>query len=72
MTDRLKATLRYCLILFLVIVPIYFLVYRFFWPEIARQEAIYTALMYGGINVMFLGSLHYFRNHVREERDSDK
>lgn len=61
MSAQLKATLKYCLILFLVIVPIYFLVYRAFWPEVARQEAIYTSLMYGCINVMFLGALHFFR-----------
>ena len=67
MNDKLKATLRYCVILFLVLVPVYFLVYRMFWPEVDRQEAIYTSLMYGGINVLFLGSLRYFLKRDAEE-----
>ncbi|OAV43105.1 hypothetical protein [Lewinella sp. 4G2] len=60
MSEKLKGTLKYCGILFLVLVPIYFLVYRLFWPEVPRNEAINTSLMYGIINVIFLGALRHF------------
>ena len=61
MSDRLKNTLSYCLKLFLFIVPFYYVVYALFWEDVPRKEMIITSLLYGGVNVMFLGSLHYFR-----------
>lgn len=57
---RLLRTLRYCLILFLVLVPVYYLVYTLFWSEIPRGEAFRTSLMYAVIKMVFLGALHYF------------
>ena len=69
MSPKLKNTLSYCLKLFLFIVPLYYLVYALFWDDVPRQEMIVTALMYGGINVMFLGSLHYFRDSETNQEE---
>lgn len=53
----------------MVIVPAYYLVYRLFWDDVSSGEALTTALIYGVLNVLFLGALHYFRvsNRVEEE-----
>lgn len=67
MTPRIKATLRYCGIVFLVLVPVYFLCHLLFWPEEGSRVALTTGLMYGAINVLFLGSLHYFRKREEEK-----
>ena len=60
MTDRLKRTLRYSLVLFVFTVPTYYLVYRFMWDEVPRKLAFGNSLIYGVLNVIFLGSVHYF------------
>lgn len=74
LTPRLKRTLRYCLILFVVIVPTYYLVYRLMWPEVPQGEAFTASLIYGMLNVLFLGALHYYRvsNRVEEENGEKK
>lgn len=56
---RLLRTLRYCLTLVVVLVPVYFLVYTLFWSDVPRLEAFKTSLMYAVINMVFLGALHY-------------
>jgi hypothetical protein len=68
-SPRLQRTLRYCAVLFLVIVPAYYFVYTLFWEEVSSGEALTTSLIYGVLNVLFLGALHYFRvsNRVEEE-----
>lgn len=58
-TPRMWRTLRYCLILLLVLVPIYYLVYTIFWSEVPRQEALQTSVLYAVVNMIFLGALHY-------------
>ncbi|MEM9525694.1 MAG: hypothetical protein AAGA31_03745 [Bacteroidota bacterium] len=60
LSPRLKRTLIYCLIAFVVIVPIYYVVYGFIGKDFAPGERLNTSLMYGFINVLFLGALHYF------------
>lgn len=72
LTPRLKRTLRYCLILFVVIVPTYYLVYRLMWPEVPGGEAFTASLIYGMLNVLFLGALHYYRVSNRVEEDNSK
>lgn len=74
LTPRLKRTLRYCTILFLVIVPVYYLVYRLLWEEVPSGEAFTTSLVYGILNVLFLGALHYYRvsNRVEETDESQR
>lgn len=69
LTLRLKRTLRYCAILFLFIVPAYYLVYRLLWDDVPPREAFTTSLIYGVLNMIFLGALHYFRvsKYVEEE-----
>jgi hypothetical protein len=66
---RLQRTLRYCAVLFLVIVPAYYFVYKLLWDDVSSGEALTTSLIYGVLNVLFLGALHYFRvsNRVEEE-----
>jgi hypothetical protein len=68
-SPRLQRTLRYCAVLFLVIVPAYYFVYKLFWDDVSSGDALTTALIYGVLNVLFLGALHYFRvsNRVEEE-----
>jgi hypothetical protein len=68
-SPRLKRTLRYCAILFLVIVPAYYFVYKLFWDDVSSGEALTTSLIYGVLNVLFLGALHYFRVSNRVEED---
>ena len=69
--SRLKRTLRYCLILFAVLVPLYYIVYTLFWSEVPTGEAFKTSLMYGAINVVFLGALHYFYASAPKEDAGD-
>lgn len=59
-SPRLKRTLIYCLVAFVVIAPIYYLVYGLIGKEFAPGERLNTSLIYGFINVLFLGALHYF------------
>ena len=59
MSEHLRGTLRYCLVLFLVLVPVYFLVYRMIW-DAENSYAWTTALIYGTLNVLFLGALRHF------------
>ena len=60
MTDRLKRTLRYCVVLFVFTAPLYYVVSGFLWEEVTPRDRLITALLYGGINVLFFGSIHYF------------
>ncbi|WP_020568564.1 hypothetical protein [Neolewinella persica] len=68
-SPRLQRTLRYCAVLFLVIVPAYYFVYKLLWDDVSSGEAFTTSLIYGVLNVLFLGALHYYRvsNRVEEE-----
>jgi len=59
-SPRLRRTLIYCLVAFLVIAPIYYLVYGFIGKDFAAGERLQTSLIYALINVLFLGALHYF------------
>ena len=69
MTPRLKDTLRYSFKLFCFVFPLYYVVYRLFWDDVPHQEMLLTALMYAGINVLFLGPLHYFRTRPADESE---
>ena len=61
LTPRLKRTLRYCLVLYVFIVPTYYLVYRLMWTEVPPRTAITNSLVFGVVNLIFLGALHYYR-----------
>lgn len=68
MSDRLKRTLRYCFILYVFIVPVYFIFYQILYPETPWRTALISSVLFGVVNVIFLGSLHYFR--VRRDEDA--
>ena len=59
LTPRMKRTLRYCLVLLAVLVPIYYLVYTLFWSDVPKNVAFQTSVMYAVVNMVFLGALHY-------------
>ncbi len=61
LTPRLKSTLRYCLVLYVFIVPVYYLFYRLMWAEVPSKTAFINSLIFGVVNLIFLGALHYFR-----------
>lgn len=69
LSPRLRRTLRYCLVLFVVLTPVYYLVYTLLWDEVPRREALLTSLMYAVINMVFLGALHFvYSGGSNEER----
>lgn len=68
-TPRMWRTLRYCLILLLVLVPVYYLVYTTFWSEVSGREALQTSVLYAVVNMIFLGALHYVYASKTEERE---
>ncbi|MEO0732370.1 MAG: hypothetical protein AAFZ52_06020 [Bacteroidota bacterium] len=59
-TPRLRRTLRYCLVAFVVIAPLYYVVYGFIGEALNPAERLQTSLIYAVINVVFLGALHYY------------
>jgi len=71
LTPRLKNTLRYCLILYVFIVPVYYLFYRLLWEEVPPRQAIVNSLIFGVVNVIFLGAVHYFRVGNKDEEGED-
>ena len=71
LTLRLKRTLRYCAVLFLFIVPAYYLVYRLLWDDVPPREAFIASLIYGMLNMVFLGALHYFRVSKKVEDEGE-
>ncbi|TXF88804.1 hypothetical protein FUA23_13215 [Neolewinella aurantiaca] len=71
LTPRLKRTLRYCLVLYIFIVPTYYLVYRLMWDDVPAKVAFINSLIFGIVNLTFLGPLHYFRVGNRDEGGAD-
>lgn len=67
-TPRMRRTLRYCVILLAVLVPVYYLVYTLFWKEVPRAQAFQTSVIYAVINMVFLGALHYVYASKGEEQ----
>lgn len=70
-TPRLKSTLRYCLVLYVFIVPVYYLFYRLMWSEVPSKTAFINSLIFGVVNLIFLGALHYFRVGNKDEEGED-
>lgn len=66
-TPRMKRTLRYCLILLVVLTPLYYLVYTLFWSDVPKHVALQTSVMYAVVNMVFLGALHYVYAGKKEE-----
>ncbi len=60
LSPRFKRTLLYCLVAFCFIAPMYYLVYGFIGKEFAPGERLNTSLIYGLINTLFLGAIHYY------------
>lgn len=71
LTPRLKSTLRYCLVLYVFIVPVYYLFYRLMWEEVPSGTAFTNSLIFGVVNLIFLGALHYFRVEKKEGSGGD-
>lgn len=72
LTPRMKRTLRYCMILLLVLTPVYYLVYTLFWDDVPRNEAFQTGLLYAIVNMVFLGAFHYVYASKKPEEQEDE
>ena len=71
MTDRQRGTLRYCVILYFFIVPVYFGCYRLLYGDIPWRTALINSALFGVVNVLFLGAVHYYRVGRRAEGDEE-
>lgn len=71
LSSRLKSTLRYCLVLYVFIVPVYYLFYRLLWEDVSPRTAIINSLIFGVVNLIFLGALHYFRVDNKKDEGED-
>ncbi|SEQ34564.1 hypothetical protein [Neolewinella agarilytica] len=60
LSPRLQRTLIYCLVAFCFIAPMYYLVYGFVGENLSADQRLQTSLIYGAINTLFLGAIHYF------------
>ena len=60
MTPRAQRTLIYCLKLYAFIVPVYFLAYRGLWKAVPWRTALINSLIFGVVNVIFLGAVRYY------------
>lgn len=64
-------TLRYCLILLVVLTPLYYVVYTMFWDDVPKSVALQTSVLYAVVNMVFLGALHYVYAGKKEEKQED-
>jgi|AntRauTorckE5430_2_1112549.scaffolds.fasta_scaffold22089_2 hypothetical protein len=68
---RLKSTLIYCLVVFCLLTPIYYVVYGFIGKDFAPGERLQTSLIYSFIVMLFLGALRYFFRNKPEDGGGD-
>lgn len=68
---RLKGTLIYCLVVFCLLTPVYYVVYGFIGKDFVPGERWQTSMIYSGIVTLFLGALRYFFRNKPEEGGED-
>jgi TRAP-type C4-dicarboxylate transport system permease small subunit len=69
LTPRLKRTLIYSLVVFCFTVPTYYLVYTTLWDEVSSADAWSASLMYGVLNMLFLGAVHYYIMNKQKDEE---